>query len=52
MKGVSNAIIVSLIFLIVVMLFLVLSFTIFKSKTEPLIEYIRNTFKEALRLRK
>jgi uncharacterized membrane protein len=49
MKGVSQAVIISLIFLIVVMLFLILTFTIFKEKSQEASDVFRNLFKQALK---
>ncbi|MEM5776892.1 MAG: hypothetical protein QXJ06_00395 [Candidatus Aenigmatarchaeota archaeon] len=48
MKGVTKSIIISLIFLIVIIFFLVLAFTIFKERTEQMGDVFRNLFKQAL----
>ncbi|MCS7134916.1 MAG: hypothetical protein NZ893_00550 [Candidatus Aenigmarchaeota archaeon] len=49
MKGTNRAIITALMFIIVIMLFLVLAFTIFKEKTGELGEVVKNLFKQALK---
>jgi len=48
MKGVSRAVITSLVFLIVVMLFLILVFIIFKGESQTASNVFRNLFKQAL----
>ncbi|MBU5688650.1 MAG: hypothetical protein KQA41_00265 [Candidatus Aenigmarchaeota archaeon] len=50
MKGISRSIIISLIFLIVVMLFLVLAFTIFNEKVKEIEPVLNNIFKKALKV--
>ncbi len=50
MKGVSKEIITTLVVLIIVSLFLVLMFTIFKRQLEPFTEMLKNIFKNLLRM--
>lgn len=50
MKGVSREVITTLVLLIVVSLFLVLMFIIFKGQLEPVNEILRNIFKNLLRI--
>jgi len=50
MKGVSRSIIVSLIFLIVIMFFLILVFLIFKEKSMEGTEFIKSIFSKVLKV--